>query len=43
MKAWTCHGADDVRNAFGACFYFSRKLFSLNKMQDTFRKIVLVA
>ena len=43
MKARTCHGADDVRNAFGACFYLSRKLFSFNKKQDICRKVALVA
>ena len=43
MKALTCHGADDVRNAFGACLYFSRKLLSFNKKQDGCGKIVRVA
>lgn len=43
MKALTRHGADNVRNAFGACLYCSRKVFSFNKKQDRCRKVVLVA
>lgn len=43
MKALTCHGVDDVRNAFSACLHCSRKLFSFNKKQDICRKVALVA